>query len=169
MKIYGIGTDVVNINRIKRSLKNKNFIWRLFNKNEIKKCSSQINKANCYAKRFAAKEAFSKATGFGVSKNLNFKDIEVKNNTKGKETISNMIKVAALTRKGFMAGDISTVMSPRTVLHWAENADIFKDIGYAFRVTFLNKCDEVEKSTIAEYYQRCFGEDLPESMVNIQI
>jgi len=91
------------------------------------------------------------------------------NNNKGKEKVSNMIKVATLTRKGFMAGDISTVMSPRTVLHWAENSKIFKDIGYAFRVTFLNKCDEAEKNTIAEYYQRCFGEDLPESMINIQI
>ena len=80
-----------------------------------------------------------------------------------------MIKVASLTRKGFMAGDISTVMSPRTVLYWAENSEIFKDTGYAFRVTFLNKCDDAEKSTIAEYYQRCFGEDLPESMTNIQI
>jgi len=91
------------------------------------------------------------------------------NNTKGKEKVSNMIKVASLTRKGFMAGDISTVMSPRTVLHWAENSEIFKDTGYAFRVTFLNKCDDVEKKTIAEYYQRCFGEDLPESMINIQM
>ena len=91
------------------------------------------------------------------------------NNTKGKEKVSNMIKVASLTRKGFIGGDISTVMSPRTVLHWAENTEIFKDTGYAFRVTFLNKCDEEEKNIIAEYYQRCFGEDLPESMVNIQI
>ena len=88
---------------------------------------------------------------------------------KGKEKVANMIKVASLTRKGFIAGDISTVMSPRTVLHWAENSEIFKDTGYAFRVTFLNKCDDVEKNTIAEYYQRCFGEDLPESMINIQI
>ena len=63
-----------------------------------------------------------------------------------------MIKVASLTRKGFIAGDISTVMSPRTVMHWAENSEIFKDIGYAFRVTFLNKCDDMEKNTIAEYY-----------------
>ena len=93
----------------------------------------------------------------GKNKNLN--------NAKGKERISNMIKVATLTRKGFMAGDISTVMSPRTVLHWAENSEIFKDTGYAFRVTFLNKCDEIEKNTIAEYYQRCFGEDLPESLI----
>ena len=91
------------------------------------------------------------------------------NNLKGKETVSNMIKVASLTRKGFIAGDISTVMSPRTVLHWAENAEIFKDISYSFRVTFLNKCDDIEKNTIAEYYQRCFGEELPESLINIQI
>ena len=97
----------------------------------------------------------------GKNKNLN--------NSKGKEQVSNMIKVASLTRKGFIAGDISTVMSPRTVLHWAENSEIFKDIGYAFRVTFLNKCDDAEKNTIAEYYQRCFGEELPESMINIQI
>ncbi len=98
-----------------------------------------------------------------IAKNKNY------NNSKGKEKISNMIKVASLTRKGFIAGDISTVMSPRTVIHWAENTEIFKDIGYAFRVTFLNKCDDLEKKTIAEYYQRCFGEDLPESMINIQI
>ena len=90
------------------------------------------------------------------------------NNTKGREKVSNMIKVATLTRKGFMAGDISTVMSPRTVLHWTENSEIFKDTGYAFRVTFLNKCDELEKNTIAEYYQRCFGEDLPESLITGQ-
>ena len=88
------------------------------------------------------------------------------NNSKGKEEIANMIKVASLTRKGFVSGDISTVMSPRTVMHWAENNLIFKDIGYSFRVTFLNKCDEVEKNIIAEYYQRCFGEDLPEAVIN---
>ena len=83
------------------------------------------------------------------------------NNKEGKEILSNMIKVADLTRKGFMLGDISTVMSPRTVMHWAENTSIFKDKGYAFRVTFLNKCDEIEKKIISEYYQRCFGEELP--------
>ena len=88
------------------------------------------------------------------------------NNSKGKEEIANMIKVASLTRKGFVSGDISTVMSPRTVMHWAENNLIFKDLGYSFRVTFLNKCDEVEKNIIAEYYQRCFGEDLPEAVIN---
>ena len=91
------------------------------------------------------------------------------NNAKGKEKVINMIKVATLTRKGFIAGDISTVMSPRTVMHWVENAEIFKDVGYAFRVTFLNKCDDIEKNTIAEYYQRCFGDELPESLINIQI
>jgi cobaltochelatase CobS len=91
------------------------------------------------------------------------------NNVKGKEKVANMIKVASLTRRGFMAGDISTVMSPRTVLNWCGNEEIFKDTGYAFRVTFLNKCDDAEKNIIAEYYQRCFGEDLPESMINIQI
>ena len=92
----------------------------------------------------------------GKNKNLN--------NSKGKEKVSNMIKVASLTRKGFMAGDISTVMSPRTVLHWAENAEIFKDIGYAFRVTFLNKCDETERVIIAEYYQRCFNAEMEGSV-----
>ncbi len=90
------------------------------------------------------------------------------NNSKGKEEIANMIKVASLTRKGFVSGDISTVMSPRTVMHWAENNLIFKDLGYSFRVSFLNKCDEVEKNIIAEYYQRCFGEDLPEAIINKQ-
>jgi cobaltochelatase CobS len=91
------------------------------------------------------------------------------NNKEGKEIVSNMIKVAELTRKGFANGDISTVMSPRTILHWAENYEIFKDIGYSFRVTFLNKCDDLEKSIISEYYQRCMGEDLPESSINIKI
>jgi len=86
-----------------------------------------------------------------------------------KEKISNMIKVADLTRKGFANGDISTVMSPRTVLHWAENTKIFNDHGYAFRLTFLNKCDDIEKKIISEYYQRCFGEDLPESSINVTI
>ena len=91
------------------------------------------------------------------------------NNKDGKELLSNMIKVADLTRKGFINGDISTVMSPRTVLHWAENTSIFKDQGYAFRITFLNKCDDLEKKIISEYYQRCFGEDLPESSINITL
>ena len=91
------------------------------------------------------------------------------NNSDGKEKISNMIKVADLTRKGFMNGDISTVMSPRTVLHWAENISIFEDTSYAFKVTFLNKCDELEKKIISEYYQRCFGEELDESSSKVTI
>ena len=90
-------------------------------------------------------------------------------NKDGKDKVANMIKVADLTRKGFINGDISTVMSPRTVLHWAENYNIFKDAGYAFRVTFLNKCDDLEKKIISEYFQRCFGEDLPESSINVSL
>ena len=81
----------------------------------------------------------------------------------GKRTISAMVDVAALTRSGFMNGDISTVMSPRTVITWAENSEIFGDVAFGFRATFLNKCDEMERPLIAEYYQRCMGEELPES------
>ena len=83
----------------------------------------------------------------------------------GKAVVDKMTKVAGLSRQGFMNGDISTVMSPRTVISWAQNAHIFGDLGYAFRVSFLNKCDEAERPLIAEYYQRVFGEDLPESVV----
>lgn len=83
----------------------------------------------------------------------------------GDKTIENMIKVADLTRQGFINGDISTVMSPRTVISWAQNAAIFKNIGFAFRLSFLNKCDEAERMLVAEYYQRVFGEDLPESVM----
>ena len=79
--------------------------------------------------------------------------------------IADMIRVAELTRQGFIGGDISTVMSPRTVITWAQNAEIFKDTGFAFRLTFLNKCDEAERMLVAEYYQRVFGEELPESVV----
>ncbi len=104
---------------------------------------------------------FEKELEIILAKNKSF------NNKEGKEVLSNMIKVADLTRKGFINGDISTVMSPRTVMHWAENTSIFSDKGYAFRVTFLNKCDELEKKIISEYYQRCFGEDLPESSINV--
>ena len=82
----------------------------------------------------------------------------------GRKQVANMVKVADMTRQGFMSGDISTVMSPRTVMTWAQNATIFKNIGFAFRLSFLNKCDEAERSIVAEYYQRVFGEDLPESV-----
>lgn len=80
-------------------------------------------------------------------------------------TVANMVKVADLTRQGFINGDISTVMSPRTVISWAQNAAIFNHMGFAFRLTFLNKCDEAERMIVAEYYQRVFGEDLPEGIV----
>ncbi len=79
-----------------------------------------------------------------------------------------MVEMANLTRIGFQNGDLSTVMSPRTVISWAQNARVFNDIDFAFRVTFLHKCDILEHSTIAEYYQRCFGRDLPESAANSQ-
>jgi cobaltochelatase CobS len=80
---------------------------------------------------------------------------------KQKRQVEAMVALADLTRAGFIAGDISTVMSPRTVITWAENARIFGDLAFAFRLTFLNKCDEAERSTVAEYYQRCFNEELP--------
>jgi cobaltochelatase CobS len=80
---------------------------------------------------------------------------------KQKRQVEAMVALADLTRAGFIAGDISTVMSPRTVITWAENAKIFGDVGFAFRMTFLNKCDEAERPTVAEYYQRCFNEELP--------
>jgi len=87
----------------------------------------------------------------------------------GQDQVSAMIELADLTRAGFMNGDISTVMSPRTVITWAENADIFKDIAFAFRVTFLNKCDELERSVVSEYYQRAMGEELPESASSVLV
>jgi cobaltochelatase CobS len=84
--------------------------------------------------------------------------------------ISRMVTVADLTRQAFMNGDLSTVMSPRTVLTWAQNAEIFADdIGFAFRLTFLNKCDELERQLVAEIYQKCFGEELPESAASISL
>ena len=79
--------------------------------------------------------------------------------------VADMVKVADLTRQGFINGDISTVMSPRTVITWAQNTAIFKDPGFAFRLSFLNRCDETERMLVAEYYQRVFGKDLPESVV----
>jgi cobaltochelatase CobS len=80
---------------------------------------------------------------------------------KGRLTVSAMVALANLTRRGFADGDLSTVMSPRTVVTWAENATLFHDIGLAFRLTFLNRCDEDERALVAEYYQRCLGQDLP--------
>ncbi|MFN9008287.1 MAG: cobaltochelatase subunit CobS [Hyphomonadaceae bacterium] len=83
--------------------------------------------------------------------------------------LGKMVRVADMTRNAFMNGDISTVMSPRTVITWAQNADIFEDVGLAFRLTFLNKCDELERPTVAEFYQRCFGTDLPEAAHRVRV
>ncbi|MDX1431694.1 MAG: cobaltochelatase subunit CobS, partial [Gammaproteobacteria bacterium] len=88
-------------------------------------------------------------------------------NDEGRTTVSAMVSLADLTRAGFISGDVSTVMSPRTVITWAENALLFGDIGFSFRLTYLNKCDEVERPIVAEYYQRCFGSELPESSVKV--
>ncbi len=85
----------------------------------------------------------------------------------GRDIVNKMVRVADLTRNAFIAGDLSTVMSPRTVITWSENTAIFKDVGFAFRLTFLNKCDELERTLVAEFYQRCFGQELPESAVNV--
>src|SRR5438552_2927857 len=87
----------------------------------------------------------------------------------GKKMISAMVRVADMTRNAFINGDLSTVMSPRTVITWAENAEIFNDVGFAFRLTFLNKCDELERASVAEFYQRCFGEELPESSAKVLV
>jgi cobaltochelatase CobS len=87
----------------------------------------------------------------------------------GRRAIANMVRLADLTRNAFINGDLSTVMSPRTVITWAENATIFGDIGFAFRLSFLNKCDELERGLVAEFYQRCFGEELPDSTVNVAL
>ncbi|MGV6875397.1 cobaltochelatase subunit CobS [Pseudochelatococcus sp. B33] len=89
--------------------------------------------------------------------------------TQGRETVNRMVRLAGLTRNAFINGDLSTVMSPRTVITWAENADIFGDLAFAFRLTFLNKCDETERPLVAEFYQRCFGKELPESAANVAL
>ncbi len=88
-------------------------------------------------------------------------------NPEGRDIVNKMVRLADLTRNAFANGDLSTVMSPRTVITWAENAEIFSDIGFAFRVTFLNKCDELERPLVAEFYQRCFNVELAESSVNV--
>ena len=95
--------------------------------------------------------------------------VTAKNPGTDPDVISKMVTVAELTRNAFMNGDISTVMSPRTVIAWAQNTNIFKDVGFAFRLTFLNKCDELEKETVAEFYQRLFDEELPESAASVSL
>jgi cobaltochelatase CobS len=89
--------------------------------------------------------------------------------SEGRDTVAKMVRVADLTRSAFVNGDLSTVMSPRTVIVWAENAEIFGDLAFAFRVTFLNRCDELERPLVAEFYQRSFGRELPESTVNVAL
>ncbi len=91
------------------------------------------------------------------------------NTPEGKKILSAMVRLADMTRNAFIAGDLSTVMSPRTVITWAQNAEIFGDVGFAFRLTFLNKCDELERASVAEFYQRCFGEELPESAAKVLV
>jgi cobaltochelatase CobS len=86
-----------------------------------------------------------------------------------RKLISAMVRVADMTRNAFVNGDLSTVMSPRTVITWAENAEIFNDVGFAFRLTFLNKCDELERASVAEFYQRSFGDELPESSAKVLV
>lgn len=85
------------------------------------------------------------------------------------KVVAQMVTVADLTRNAFMNGDLSTVMSPRTVIAWADNTRIFNDVGFAFRLTFLNKCDELERQLVAEIYQKCFGEELPESAASVSL
>ncbi|HQX26542.1 MAG TPA: cobaltochelatase subunit CobS [Alphaproteobacteria bacterium] len=87
------------------------------------------------------------------------------NTDQGKDEISKMVRVADMTREGFINGDLSTLMSPRTVLAWIENNQIFKNRELAFQLSFLNKCDETERPIIAEYYQRCFDVELPASAI----
>ena len=91
------------------------------------------------------------------------------NTAEGRKKIKQMVTVADLTRTAFMNGDLSTVMSPRTVIAWAQNAEIFRNVGYAFRLSFLNKCDELERQTVAEFYQRLFDEELPESAASVSL
>ncbi|WP_298261554.1 cobaltochelatase subunit CobS [uncultured Litoreibacter sp.] len=91
------------------------------------------------------------------------------NTEERRKTVERMVTVADLTRTAFMNGDLSTLMSPRTVIAWAQNALIFNDVGYAFRLSFLNKCDELERETVAEFYQRCFDEELPESAASVSL
>jgi cobaltochelatase CobS len=91
------------------------------------------------------------------------------NTERGRKIVAQMVTVADLTRTAFMNGDLSTVMSPRTVINWAQNAEIFRDVGYSFRLSFLNKCDELERQTVAEFYQRCFDEELPESAASLSL
>ena len=111
MNIYGIGTDIVSIERIRKSLKNKNFYKRVFNEKEIAKCKRTINICNCYAKRFAAKEAFSKAIGTGISRGINFDEIIVYNIKSGKPTIKLLGNTKKIVNKILNKKKISIFLS----------------------------------------------------------
>jgi cobaltochelatase CobS len=102
-------------------------------------------------------------TAIVLSKNPHY------NTSEGRKTVKQMVTVADLTRTAFMNGELSTVMSPRTVIAWAQNAEIFRNVGYALRLSFLNKCDELERQTVAEFYQRLFDEELPESAASVSL
>src|SRR5690606_11527411 len=106
-----------------------------------------------------------KEVGIVLAKNKAYDTSE-----QGRKLVNNMVRLAELTRSAFINGDLSTVMSPRSVITWAENTQIFGgDVGFAFRLTFLNKCDELERPVVAEFYRRVFGEDLPESSANLAV
>ena len=116
---------------------------------------SVVTTLNYLAQEAEVDIVLAKAPGYGTAE--------------GKRTLNAMVRVADMSRNAFMNGDISTVMSPRTVITWAQNATIFGDVGLAFRLTFLNKCDELERPTVAEFYQRAFGTDLPESALRVKV
>ena len=111
MRIHGIGTDITNISRIKKSIKNKKFLNRIFDQKEVNKCKKQLNKENCYAKRFAAKEAFSKALGTGISNGINLNEIIVKNNISGKPYFNFEGNTKKLLKKKFKNKEIKTSLS----------------------------------------------------------
>lgn len=102
--------------------------------------------------------------------NIVLSKVKAYDTAEGRKTVANMVRLADMTRSSFINGDLSTVMSPRTVMTWAENAEIFGgDLPFAFRLSFLNKCDELEREHVAELYQRCFGQELPESTANVAL
>ena len=111
MKIYGIGTDIANIKRINKSIKNKKFIKRLFNTIEIKKCEKQFNRSNCYAKRFAAKEAFTKALGIGISKGINLSEIIIQNTKTGRPGIKLVGDTKKIVQKSINKRKINIFLS----------------------------------------------------------
>jgi len=111
MSIIGIGVDILNNNRLKKLIKNKTFLEKIFTSYEQKNSKSLKNKLNYYSKRFAAKEAFSKATGLGISKNLHFKNIEIKRNKNGKPLINLQSSTTKYLKKKFKVKSFKTNLS----------------------------------------------------------